>query len=114
MAGLAGQGAYAGGSDRPEKSTLRIGFMPLADCAPLVMASILGFDEKYGVKLVLERQHSWSALRDRLRSGELDAAQALYGLLYGMQMGVGSAPSISSSPRAITSAASRSRSGSST
>ncbi|MFC3461232.1 MULTISPECIES: CmpA/NrtA family ABC transporter substrate-binding protein [Massilia] len=92
MTGLAGQGAYAGGSDRPEKSTLRIGFMPLADCAPLVMASILGFDEKYGVKLVLERQHSWSALRDRLRSGELDAAQALYGLLYGMQMGVGSAP----------------------
>ena len=92
MTGLAGQGAYAGGSDRPEKDTLRVGFMPLADCAPLVMASRLGFDEKYGIKLVLERQHSWSAMRDRLAGGTLDAAQALYGLLYGLQMGVGSAP----------------------
>lgn len=92
MTGLAGQGAYAGGSDRPEKETLKVGFMPLADCAPLVMASVLGFDEKYGLKLVLERQQSWSAMRDRLTTGTLDAAQALYGLLYGLQMGVGSAP----------------------
>ncbi len=91
MTGLAGKGAHSAGSDRPEKEALKIGFMPLADCAPLVMASIVGFDEKYGVKLVLERQHSWSAMRDRLTSGELDAAQALYGLLYGLQMGIGSA-----------------------
>ncbi len=92
MTGLAGQGVHAGGSDRPEKTELRIGFMPLADCAPLVMASVLGFDEKYGIRLVLERQHSWSAMRDRLNTGALDAAQALYGLLYGLQMGIGSAP----------------------
>ncbi|MEW6021017.1 MAG: CmpA/NrtA family ABC transporter substrate-binding protein [Pseudomonadota bacterium] len=92
MTALPGQGVHAGGSDRPEKTVLKVGFMPLADCAPLVMASVLGFDEKYGVRLVLERQHSWSAMRDRLHTGELDAAQALYGLLYGLQMGVGSAP----------------------
>ncbi|MGX4641597.1 CmpA/NrtA family ABC transporter substrate-binding protein [Massilia sp. SYSU DXS3249] len=93
MAGIEGvQGPYAAGSDRPEKTALRIGFMPLADCAPLVMASVLGFDEHYGLRLVLEKQHSWSAMRDGLTSGKLDAAQALYGLLYGLQMGVGSAP----------------------
>ena len=84
--------AYLAGSDRLEKTELRIGFMPLADCAPLVMASVLGFDEKYGLRLVLEKQHSWSAMRDRLTGGELDAAQVLYGLLYGLQMGVGGAP----------------------
>jgi nitrate/nitrite transport system substrate-binding protein len=56
------------------------------------MASVLGFDEKYGLRLVLEKQHSWSAMRDRLTGGELDAAQVLYGLLYGLQMGVGGAP----------------------
>ncbi|MBD8529079.1 MULTISPECIES: CmpA/NrtA family ABC transporter substrate-binding protein [unclassified Massilia] len=82
---------HVAGSDRPEKAVLRIGFMPLADCAPLVMASVLGFDEKYGIKLVLEKQHSWSAMRDRLTNGELDAAHALYGLLYGLQMGIGGA-----------------------
>ena len=71
-------GAYGGGSDRPEKTELRIGFMPLADCAPLVMASILGFDEKYGVKLVLEKQHSWSSMRDRLTSGEAKEAVSAF------------------------------------
>jgi nitrate/nitrite transport system substrate-binding protein len=81
------------GSDRPEKAVVRVGFMPLADCAPLVMASVLGFDEQYGLRLVLEKQHSWSAMRDRLANGELDAAQALYGLLYGLQVGVGGAGS---------------------
>ncbi|MFC5458371.1 CmpA/NrtA family ABC transporter substrate-binding protein [Massilia niabensis] len=93
MAGFEGSaGGYVAGSDRLEKASVRIGFMPLADCAPLVMASVLGFDERYGLRLVLEKQHSWSAMRDRLANGELDAAQALYGLLYGLQMGVGGAP----------------------
>ena len=80
---------HVAGSDRPEKTVLRIGFMPLSDCASLVMASVLGFDEKYGIRLDLRRQHSWSSMRDRLVSGELDAAHALYGLLYGVEMGIG-------------------------
>jgi ABC-type nitrate/sulfonate/bicarbonate transport system substrate-binding protein len=75
----------------PRKATLRIGFMPLTDCAPLVMASVLGLDEKYGIKLVLAQQ-SWSGMRDRLTSGELDAAHALYGLLYGVADGHRHAP----------------------
>ena len=74
---------------RPEKETVRVGFMPLADCASLVMASVLGLDEKYGIKLVLSKEASWSAVRDKLASGELDAAHALYGLVYGVHMGIG-------------------------
>jgi nitrate/nitrite transport system substrate-binding protein len=64
--------------------------MPLTDCAPLVMASVLGLDEKYGIKLALSREHSWSGMRDRLITGSLDAAHVLYGLLYGVEMGIGS------------------------
>lgn len=82
---------HVAGSDRPEKTVLRVGFMPLSDCASLVMASVLGLDEKYGIKLDLRRQHSWSGMRDRLVSGELDAAHALYGMLYGVEMGIGCA-----------------------
>ena len=70
--------------------TIRAGFMPLTDCAPLVMASVLGLDEKYGVKLALSREHSWSGMRDRLVHGSLDVAHVLYGLLYGVEMGIGS------------------------
>ncbi|SDF04778.1 nitrate/nitrite transport system substrate-binding protein [Massilia sp. PDC64] len=84
--------AFIAGSDRPEKTVIRAGFMPLTDCASLVMASVLGLDDKYGIKLELARQHSWSGMRDRLLQGEIDAAHVLYGLLYGVENGIGTAP----------------------
>jgi nitrate/nitrite transport system substrate-binding protein len=43
---------YAAGSDKSEKEEVRIGFIPLTDCASVVMASVLGFDKKYGVKII--------------------------------------------------------------
>jgi nitrate/nitrite transport system substrate-binding protein len=84
--------AFIAGSDRPEKTVIRAGFMPLTDCASLVMASVLGLDDKYGIKLELARQQSWSGMRDRLLQGEIDAAHVLYGLLYGVENGIGTAP----------------------
>lgn len=85
-------GAWVAGSDEPEVRTVRIGFMPLADCAPLVMASVLGFDEKHGLQFQLSRELSWTGMRDRLLAGELDAAHVLLGLLVGLQMGIGTRP----------------------
>ena len=80
--------AWVDGSDAPEKSLLNIGFMPLTDSASLIVAATQGFGQPYGLSLQLRRQSSWSALRDRLLSGELDAAQGLYGLVYGMHLGL--------------------------
>jgi len=54
-----------------------------------VMASVLGLDKKYGVKFVLSKEASWAGVRDKLANGDLDAAHVLYGLLYGVQMGIG-------------------------
>ena len=82
-------GAWIAGSDKPEKTTVRIGYMPLADCAPVVMASVLGFDERYGIRFELSRELSWTGMRDRLVGGDIDAGHVLYGLLYGLQMGIG-------------------------
>ena len=33
---------HAAGSDAPEKKEVKIGFIPLTDCASIVMASVLG------------------------------------------------------------------------
>ncbi len=44
-------GAWAAGSDAPEKTEVKVGFIPLTDCASVVMASVLGFDKKYGIKI---------------------------------------------------------------
>jgi nitrate/nitrite transport system substrate-binding protein len=80
---------YAQGSDKPEKEEVRIGFIPLTDCASVVMASVLGFDKKYGVKIVPTKEASWAGVRDKLVNGELDMAHVLYGLVYGLHLGIG-------------------------
>jgi nitrate/nitrite transport system substrate-binding protein len=71
---------------------VRVGFMPLTDCASVVLAAARGFDRKYGIRIVLSRESSWAGVRDKLGSGDLDAAHALYGMLYGVQMGIGCFP----------------------
>ncbi|MEN4871214.1 ABC transporter substrate-binding protein [Kosakonia cowanii] len=79
---------WAAGSDAPEKKTLRVGFIPLTDCAPVVMAAVKKFDEKYGITIIPSKESSWASVRDKLLSGELDAAHVLYGMVYGLQLGV--------------------------
>jgi two-component system, oxyanion-binding sensor len=73
----------------PEKTHLKIGFVALADAAPVVAAKLLEFGHAHGLTLELSRQPSWAALRDKLLAGELDAAHAIYGLVYGVQLGLG-------------------------
>ena len=80
---------WAAGSDAPEKKAVRIGFIPLTDCSSVVMASVMEFDKKYGIKIIPSKEASWAAVRDKLVNGELDAAHVLYGLIYGVQMGIG-------------------------
>ncbi|MEQ1808075.1 MAG: CmpA/NrtA family ABC transporter substrate-binding protein, partial [Burkholderiaceae bacterium] len=82
-------GVWAAGSDAPEKKEVRIGFIPLTDCASVVMASVLKLDEKYGVKIIPTKEASWAGVRDKLVNGELDMAHVLYGLVYGVHLGVG-------------------------
>ena len=72
-----------------ECDEVRVGFMALTDCAPVVMASILGFDRKYGVRIVPSRENSWAAVRDKMLRGDLHLADMLYGMLYGVQLGIG-------------------------
>ncbi|MEX3959575.1 CmpA/NrtA family ABC transporter substrate-binding protein [Trinickia sp. EG282A] len=72
-----------------EKTHLRVGFVALSDAAPLIAAKVLEFGHRHGLTLELCRQPSWAAVRDKLLAGELDAAHALYGLVYGVQLGIG-------------------------
>ncbi|WAB99632.1 MULTISPECIES: CmpA/NrtA family ABC transporter substrate-binding protein [Pseudomonas] len=84
--------AWVNGSDAPEKTSLDIGFMALTDCASVVVAATQGFAQQHGLTLNLKRQGSWAGLRDKLASGELDAAHCLYGLVYAVHLGIGGVP----------------------
>ncbi|KQR07552.1 MULTISPECIES: CmpA/NrtA family ABC transporter substrate-binding protein [Xanthomonas] len=67
---------------------LRVAYMPLIDCAPLIAAHRLGLDRVHGLQLDLHRQASWAGVRDRLLAGEVDAAHALASLVYAIDLGV--------------------------
>lgn len=73
----------------PERTHLRLGFVALSDAAPLAAAALREMGQRHGIEIELCRQPSWAVVRDKLLSGELDAAHALYGLVYGVQLGIG-------------------------
>ncbi|MBK8802349.1 MAG: ABC transporter substrate-binding protein [Fibrobacteres bacterium] len=56
---------------------MRIGFLPLMDCAPLVIAQEVGFFAREGVDVVLGKLQTWGQLLERLERGELDGAHLL-------------------------------------
>jgi ABC-type nitrate/sulfonate/bicarbonate transport system substrate-binding protein len=59
---------------------VRVGFVPLIDAAPLVVAHELGYFADEGLHVSLERQIGWANVRDKLAFGHLDASHALLGL----------------------------------
>ncbi|MEK4031539.1 ABC transporter substrate-binding protein [Methylocystis sp. IM2] len=49
---------------------LRIGFIPLVDAAPLLVAVDKGFAAEEGLDVELVQEVSWSNIRDRLSIGQ--------------------------------------------
>lgn len=74
------------------RTVLNCGYVPLVDSAPLIIARELGFAAEEGLDLNLIRQPSWSALRDMLALGHLDAAQMLSPMPVAMSLGLGGLP----------------------
>jgi NitT/TauT family transport system ATP-binding protein len=74
------------------RTVLNCGYVPLVDCAPLVIAKELGFAAEEGLELNLFSQRSWSALRDMLAFGHLDAAHMLSPMPVAMSIGLGNLP----------------------
>ena len=76
-------GAPKSAARRPKAgagTSVRIGFVPLVDAAPLVAALELGYFADEGLRVTLERQLGWANVRDKLVYGHLDASHALLGI----------------------------------
>lgn len=74
----------------PEKKDLKIGFIPLTDCAALVIAKEKGFFAKHGLNVELSKEASWANVRDKMTVGELDASHMLAAMPIASTLGVGS------------------------
>ena len=67
----------------------KFGFIPLTDCASLVMAKELGLFDKYGVNVEVSKEASWANVRDKILNGELTGAHCLFGMPFSVYTGVG-------------------------
>ncbi len=72
-----------------EKESVKLGFIKLTDCAPLVIAYEKHFFEDEGLFVTLEAQANWKVLLDRVIDGQLDGAHMLAGQPLGATIGVG-------------------------
>jgi len=68
---------------------LRIGFIPLADAAALLVAVDRGFTAAEGLDVELVREVSWSNVRDKLNIGLFDAAHLLAPVAIASSLGIG-------------------------
>jgi nitrate/nitrite transport system substrate-binding protein len=75
--------------DQLEKPQLTLGFIPLTDCAPLVIAKEKGYFAHHGLEVTLSKETSWANIRDKVALGILDGAQMLAPMVLGMSCGVG-------------------------
>jgi len=78
----------------PEKPDLKLGFIKLTDCAPLVIAKERRYFEDEGLYVTLEAQANWKILLDRVIAGELDGAHMLASQPLGATIGIGTKSSI--------------------
>lgn len=68
---------------------IALGYMPLVDAAPLIVAAEFGFAAEEGLRLSLRRAASWSMLRDMLDLGQVTAAQMLSVVPVARALGLG-------------------------
>jgi nitrate/nitrite transport system substrate-binding protein len=68
---------------------IKIGFIPLTDCASVVMAHELGLYKKHGVDVEVSKEASWATVRDKVLTGELQGAHCLFGMPFSVYTGVG-------------------------
>lgn len=71
---------------------LRIGFIPLTDSAPLLVARERDLFRRHGVRVELSCEVGWATIREKLLYGQVDAAHAIAGLALAMRLGLSTPP----------------------
>lgn len=71
------------------RASIRLGFIPSSDCAPLVVAQEKGFFREHGLRVELSREVSWATVRERVAVGALDGAHMLAPLALAATFGLG-------------------------
>ena len=82
----------AQGAGKPEKTDLKVGFIPITCATPIIMAEPMGFYKKQGLDVQVVKTAGWAVIRDKTINKEYDAAHMLAPMPIAITMGVGSNP----------------------
>ncbi len=88
-------------ADSGGHAIVHAGFIPLTDCAALVIAKERGFDRDAGISLRLHREVSWANIRDKLELGLFDCAHMLAPMALASSLGLGRPPVAVIAPMAL-------------
>lgn len=80
---------------------LKLGFVPLNDAAPLIVAKERGFFAAEGLQVELSREVSWATVRDKVAAGALDGAHMLAPIALATTLGAGGEPQPMVAPLAL-------------
>ncbi|MCG8100942.1 MAG: ABC transporter substrate-binding protein [Candidatus Thiodiazotropha endolucinida] len=75
---------------KPEKSKLKVGFVPITCATPIIMAHPMGFYAKYGLDVDVIKTAGWAVARDKSLAKEYDASHMLTPMPLAITMGSGS------------------------
>ncbi|MDZ7754588.1 MAG: CmpA/NrtA family ABC transporter substrate-binding protein [Gammaproteobacteria bacterium] len=75
---------------KPEKTKLKVGFVPITCATPIIMAKPMGFYEKYGLDVDVIKTAGWAVARDKSLNKEYDASHMLTPMPLAISMGAGS------------------------
>jgi nitrate/nitrite transport system substrate-binding protein len=77
---------------KPEKTNLKVGFIPITCATPIIMADPMGFYKKQGLNVEVIKTAGWAVIRDKTINKEYDAAHMLSPMPLAITLGVGSNP----------------------
>ena len=77
---------------KPEKTDLKVGFIPISCATPIIMAEPMGFYKKQGLNVDVVKTAGWAVVRDKTINKEYDAAHMLAAMPIAISLGLGSTP----------------------
>ena len=77
---------------KPEKTDLKVGFIPITCATPIIMAHPMGFYSKQGLNVEVVKTAGWAVIRDKTLNKEYDAAHMLSPMPLAITLGAGSNP----------------------
>jgi nitrate/nitrite transport system substrate-binding protein len=74
---------------KPEKTKLKVGFIPITCATPIIMAQPMGFYARHGLDVDVVKTAGWAVIRDKTLNKEYDAAHMLSPMPLAITLGAG-------------------------